>query len=304
MVKKLISLQMLLLLVLILPEAVFADKKDTNKVEIKKKHEIGITYISNAGFLIEVSSKKIIMDGIFGGFEADWCQVPSEELIDNIIAGKPPFDNIDYITISHKHMDHFNADMVVNFIKSHDKTELICPVEIENILKKDSSFDLFKTRIHIIPEDNDSSKRYQFGNLEIEGLNIAHGPYWDIDEKTGEKITGDGKIQNVMFLIKVGGISILHTGDWYKINEKDEDIFKTIGKVGVALVSGYGLLEQSGKIPVFIREHLSPDIIIVTHLNITNTSNEDEQLQFLIKNYTVFRKILEKQIVGIESDKQ
>ena len=47
-------------------------------------------YIANKGFLIKVSNKKILIDALFGRFEADWCDIPTGEIIEKMEKGQDP----------------------------------------------------------------------------------------------------------------------------------------------------------------------------------------------------------------------
>jgi metal-dependent hydrolase (beta-lactamase superfamily II) len=91
-----------------------------------QQKKIDVTYIANAGFLIESSGKQIIIDALF---KQGWDNylIPEDSIVTNIITQQPPFNNSNLMLITHDHADHFNASMVVACLINNPEIVLIAP---------------------------------------------------------------------------------------------------------------------------------------------------------------------------------
>jgi L-ascorbate metabolism protein UlaG (beta-lactamase superfamily) len=158
-----------------------------------------ITYISNAGVLIDFSGKKVLVDGLCNS-ELPWYKNPPLEIKERIIAGTTPFDNILLLLFTHHHSDHFDAESTVEFLKQRKETHVIANNRvIEEILKIHPN--LNKNRwIGFNPSPGG------YNNLPLTGFNIKL-----------ISMLHDGKeykdVQNIAYLIEGDGKKILHVGD-------------------------------------------------------------------------------------------
>ena len=105
-------------------------KSNDNQVD-----SIEITYIANCGFLLEMDSKKIIIDGLFTeGYNRYTTPDSATQIL--LTSGTTPFDNIDFIFVSHNHGDHFNSNVLIKCMLSNPACKLICPSQVAVELKK------------------------------------------------------------------------------------------------------------------------------------------------------------------------
>ncbi|MBE0675226.1 MAG: MBL fold metallo-hydrolase, partial [Bacteroidales bacterium] len=58
-----------------------------------------VTYIGNAGFMINIGDKKILVDALFKGFAGDY-EIP-QEVQDKLTLAQAPFDDVDLILVTH-----------------------------------------------------------------------------------------------------------------------------------------------------------------------------------------------------------
>ena len=82
------------------------------------KPRIGIRHLANTGFLISGNGKKIIIDGLYGKAPKGFSSLP-EEMREAIMAGRPPYDGVTHILVSHYHTDHFDAGTVRSYLECH-----------------------------------------------------------------------------------------------------------------------------------------------------------------------------------------
>ena len=72
---------------------------------------VTITYVCNAGFILETGDYKILVDALFQ--REDFCD---PQLTPRMRAALPPFDGADLVLVSHKHGDHFDPQIVGEYL--------------------------------------------------------------------------------------------------------------------------------------------------------------------------------------------
>ena len=100
-----------------------ADDEETSRPPVRDAApEVRVTYVGNAGFLIAVGDKKILIDALFSGFPGGYT-LP-EEIRDKMALGRPPFDGIDLALATHSHGDHFESGLVRRFLVAQSRRRL------------------------------------------------------------------------------------------------------------------------------------------------------------------------------------
>jgi L-ascorbate metabolism protein UlaG (beta-lactamase superfamily) len=231
------------------------------------KQPLTVTYVGNEGFLIECGGKKILVDALFGGWEADWCQVPPDSVVELMKAARPPFDNVDLIAVTHAHVDHFDADIVAAHMKNNPRGILVCSEQARQKLDSAGHITDIGDRIRVVPPSGDSSIAMQIAGIGLTAFPIPHGAYWETDEKTGEKVNRHRNVQHLGFLFTVGGRTLFHGGD-SPLN--DFELYRLSGldraRIDVAFVEWWCAWNAGGVQQKVVREVIRPDRIIVMHL--------------------------------------
>ncbi len=178
-----------------------------------------VLYVANEGFLVETKNHKVLIDALFGGIKGNWCDQPNDSLINKMIFGVPPFDNIDLVLITHKHVDHFNKQMTIDFLKNNSKSVLICPYQVNELLKNDADYSKISARITSIkPANPFDTTLISNNNIKVRILRFNHGSYYLNDSLTGEPINIHKDIENFGYLIEADSFSFFHSGDDNPIN--------------------------------------------------------------------------------------
>ena len=94
-----------------------------------------ITYIANEGFLIEVGSRKILIDAIFDEPSISFAHVPDEGTLSLIQTSKAPFDGIDLLLVTHAHYDHFSAVPMLEHLEGNPSGVLIGPQQVFDMVR-------------------------------------------------------------------------------------------------------------------------------------------------------------------------
>lgn len=230
-----------------------------------------VCYIANEGFMVEVNSKKILFDGLFGGFEAKWCDVPSSDTKDKLDNAEPPFDNIDFIFISHKHSDHFNREMVLNHLSKNSKCIVICPEQVYKKLDTAEGIqDISKNILEFTPGINKDTAVVIDG-MKIRIYRLEHSRYMEKDSVTGLEKNLHENVENIGFLLETDEIRLFHCGDINPWNEEQLKKFNLSDeKIDIAFLERLYLTNRQGKGIDLINEYIKPRNTIFMHIDPKN----------------------------------
>jgi len=166
-----------------------------------------ITYVSNAGVLININDKKILIDSLCTSKVRSYKSTPVE-IREKIINGVPPFHNIDIMLITHEHSDHFDANLVCNFLEKSSDTVVIANKEVISNIRKC----MISTNTINLIELNSSvhcTEKINVNGVEIQSISMIHEGKDYID------------VNNLSFLIEYD-VKILHLGDAAPVIENFE----------------------------------------------------------------------------------
>ena len=75
-----------------------------------------MTLVANAGVLLEYEGTALLLDGVFGP-EGHPFSAPSEESREALLAGRAPFERLDYLLFTHLHPDHLSLPMTEELLR-------------------------------------------------------------------------------------------------------------------------------------------------------------------------------------------
>lgn len=257
-----------------------------------------VTYIANTGFLITTKTKKILIDSLFGKGELDYCDIPKKEIIYQMENENTPFDEIDIITASHVHRDHFDANIVMKHLYNNQRGVFISTQQSVNELRKvHDDYQVIKDRVLEINIELGNNVKIKKNNIEMKIFRFKHSPYYIIDEKNSVKYDKHGDIQNLCFLFNVDGINIFHSGDcelFSNIRLDKEDIDLAFLDLSKSI-----LLKELNSGFKIINKFIKPKHIIITH---THPDDKEELVEISKKfkesfpSVTVFESPMEKKV--------
>jgi L-ascorbate metabolism protein UlaG (beta-lactamase superfamily) len=177
------------------------------------KAQCSVTYVANDGFLCETKSGKILVDALFGGIEGNWCDQPNDSVSNLMLNGIVPFNNIDVVLITHYHSDHFNGPMVISFLRNNKKPVLICPSQVNDMLKKNPGYTDVANRIKSLRSDKQFDTLLTVNEVNIRALRFNHGSFLETDSVTGKQYDLHSGVENLGYIIDTDGFSLFHSGD-------------------------------------------------------------------------------------------
>jgi len=206
---------------------------------------VEITHLANEGFLLVAGEDKVLVDALFPGLRG-YPRVP-EPLRADLEAAEAPFDGVDLILATHFHGDHFGAREVARHLEASTALFVSTPDAIEKL--EAVSHGPFEAVAHH-PAEGERTRLEVSPGLSVTVLNLHHG-------------RGRPQIQNLGFIIELGGLKILHVGDT-EVSARDIRPYALAGeKIDIALLPGWLLAQQSMR-PVV--DEIGPARIIAMHL--------------------------------------
>ncbi|SFH83575.1 L-ascorbate metabolism protein UlaG, beta-lactamase superfamily [Tindallia magadiensis] len=157
-----------------------------------------IQYIANAGVLVELGGKKILIDALTKSKVPMFKSTP-EVVYQQLLKQEPPYNPIDFLLVTHQHSDHFDAERVLAFLRSSQRTKIVAPEEVIASLRKEAP-DISTERLYGMNPALGQSETIYLEGLRIKGMAMQH---------EGER---EIEILHLAYLID-GGKKVMHLGD-------------------------------------------------------------------------------------------
>jgi L-ascorbate metabolism protein UlaG (beta-lactamase superfamily) len=158
-----------------------------------------IVYLANEGFLVSTAGHKVFIDGLFRDGVSGYA-APPQEWRDAVELGESPFDAVDLVLATHYHADHFDAHAVCRFLAANPLAEFVSTQQALDQMRSacDDPAD-FEGRVHAGLTAERDPVPFTLGDLRLEPVFLHHG--------------AQNPVENIAFVIEIGGWSILHMGD-------------------------------------------------------------------------------------------
>jgi len=215
------------------------------------QQKIDVTYIANAGFLIESSGKKIIIDALF---KQGWDNylIPEESIVSDIINQQGAFAHSNLMMITHHHGDHFDPSMVVAYLMNNTENILIAPPKVTNTILRHPDYKKFENQIVPLDKIDQEKNTTIIQGISIRSFFIQH------DSRP--------EIENVAYLIDIDNRKIFHSGDntgadiseFEKLQLQNENI-------DLALLNFYGFWNAEEEL-AFTEKYINPKEIALLHI--------------------------------------
>jgi L-ascorbate metabolism protein UlaG (beta-lactamase superfamily) len=182
---------------------------------ISDETEVMLTYVVNEGFIVEADGKKILVDGLLSNVGS--YEIPTM-VRRAMIAGQPPFDDIDLVLATHSHEDHFDPQMVGEFLAANPEARFLSTIQaISALASSRDDYESIQEQVIGVYPSRGSYEHFVVNGIEVKVFNLPHGSY-----------------PNLGLMIELGGVRVLHTGDFF-MEDAQEAIY---------LLQGYGLPDE------------------------------------------------------------
>jgi L-ascorbate metabolism protein UlaG (beta-lactamase superfamily) len=244
------------------------------------EYKIDVTYIANAGFLIESNGKKVLIDALFRNGWNTYL-TPADSIVSKIINQQAPFNKVNLMLITHNHEDHFNDSMVVAYLNKNSENILIASTLVTMAILKNRDF---KNKNQLVELDkiNRDKNDTTINGIRIRSFFISH------DSRP--------QIEHVGYLIEFGDIKIFHSGD---NNGSDSVEFEKLQlqkeQIDLTLLNFYGFWNTKEE-QLFTEKYIHPRRISLFHIppNEIKIVKDSVKLINEFTDITVFESSMEK----------
>ena len=209
-------------------------------------------WLGHSCFLIKINGKLIITDPCF-------YDLPFSPRLVNFNPDLSKFEKIDYILISHNHLDHLNIKSLKNIVNSNANVKILAPLGSKSILSK----------ISMNVEEASWFQEYKTDKIKIHFMPAYH---W-----TRSNITNMNKVLWGGFIIQFKDKTLFFAGDTTSKNNF-KDIKKFFPKIDYFFVpiapSIYPKFHLSGDEAIKIAKFLRSKKIIPMHYGTYQQSTE------------------------------
>jgi L-ascorbate metabolism protein UlaG (beta-lactamase superfamily) len=249
--------------------------------------KIDVTYIANAGFLIESSGKKILIDALFkNGW--DTYLTPSDSIVSKIINQQAPFDKVNLMLITHNHGDHFNDSMVVAYLNNNSENILIAPPLVTAAIFKNP---VFKNKNQVVELDKINLEK---NDTTINGIRIRS--YFILHDSRPQ-------IEHVGYLINIGENKVFHSGDSNGSDSVEyEKLHLQKEQIDLALLNFYGFWNTKEE-RLFTNKYILPKRISLIHIPPKEIESVKDSVRLIhgFIDITVFESSMDKKSFIYES---
>jgi L-ascorbate metabolism protein UlaG (beta-lactamase superfamily) len=247
-----------------------------------KPGSLEVTYLGNEGFLIESAGKKVLIDALFK--DTGWgFAAPSPELTGRITAGAGPFENIDLLLVTHRDADHFDAELVLTYLRQHPHVRLIAHKQVVDEIHGKPGFAEVEPRIEEIAAVPGDVRSLAVNKVVLDVLCLLHA----------YSPAHPPKSSNLGFIVKLGGARFVHLGD--ATIEQNVDTLQSYSfedKPVSVLFLNRGDLSSISKI--VIADRIKPARIVAMHIMPASFEAESKAVLALYPQAVIFAKSMDK----------
>jgi L-ascorbate metabolism protein UlaG (beta-lactamase superfamily) len=160
-------------------------------------------YLGNEGVLVAVAGHKVLVDAFYAQSFSTYSLVP-ERLVTDMMSGRPPYNDVAAVFVSHVHGDHFSPAPMLAYLRAQPQVRLFCPTQVLDKLRQSGADAELLNRVtafDLAPGDAPATQRS--GALEIDVVALPHA---------GGARMAD--VRNLSFRVSLGNNhTFIHLGD-------------------------------------------------------------------------------------------
>ena len=163
--------------------------------------QVELVHLGNEGFLIADGETKILVDALYGDGLPGYNVVPAK-IRRELEAASGPFAGVDLVLATHHHGDHFDPRAVGRHLAANPGARFVSTKQAQDQLRK--RFDGYGEvgrRVSGLWPDEGRTVEVEHAGVRVTILNLHHGR------------ARRPAVQNLGFLIEIGGVRLLHVGD-------------------------------------------------------------------------------------------
>lgn len=246
--------------------------------------QLTITFIANEGVLLSSATGKVLIDALFTSYSS--YAFPSDSLRAAMEAGRPPFDSVSAVLVTHRHGDHFHPAPVAAFLRNNPRARLITSQQVIDSLAAGGGGAIPSAQLWPATTPPGERRRLTVNGVIIDVLGLSHG--------SGRHRT----VQHVGFLVEMDGVRVLHIGD----TEVTPDTFTPFrldtARVDVALLPAWAITGHWDTISRLVR----PRTVMAFHLEAGGAGGDARRVRETLPGAVVLVRPMEQRTVARRLD--
>ena len=241
--------------------------------------KLEVYYVANAGVLLVWKDKKLLIDAIHQPYSSYYRPTP-DSLLNKMMEGRAPFDDIDVLLISHVHGDHFHAKTVASFLAANPMTQLVgAPQMRDSLAAISNDFSLLQDRIHTFSYQSGQSHFLEISGIKLTLYDLIHGH------------DRNKWVENLASIVELGAHRILHVGD-PDLSVAPFDAFHFEEQnVTLGLLPDWLLTSKTAK--QLVDSRIAPQEIIAVHVSPQWEKDSREKMNVYFPEATLFTQPME-----------
>lgn len=160
-------------------------------------------YLGNEGVMVAVAGHKVLVDAFYAQSFSTYSLVP-EHLVTDMMSGRPPFDDVAAVFVSHVHGDHFSPAPLLAYLRAQTQVQIFCPEQVlDKLVQAGAGADILDRVTAIDLKPGDVPEQLRSGDLEIAVVALPHA---------GGARMAD--VRNLSFRVTLGDThTFVHLGD-------------------------------------------------------------------------------------------
>jgi L-ascorbate metabolism protein UlaG (beta-lactamase superfamily) len=156
------------------------------------------------------------------------------------------------VLVSHVHGDHFHAESVAQHLRQNPQAMLVTSQQVVAEVASQAGAEALRPRLRAVTPGAGERIALSIAGIDLQVLGLPHG--------TGR----NASIQNVGYVVSLGGRKILHIGDSAMNAETFRRLALDRDGIDVALLPVWFFTERDGQ--AIVRDHIKPRRLVGIHL--------------------------------------
>ena len=235
--------------------------------------EVEVTYIANDGIMISDGENKVLIDAVIraGNLGTAWIS-PSASALLNVEQGKPPYDGVDAVCITHNHGDHYAINAVQSFLNAHPDAKLLAPPQVR------ANFPPNPNQMLALNPSQFSKETVVVNDIEITVLYVRHFDQFSYDFST---------VENFGYMVNMGGKKFLHLGDIDLSRSMLEDLDLLDEEIEAVFIPTFGTLVNAQNRNA-LNTNIAPKQVVALHLLVSTMNTTIAQVNTFYPDAIIF----------------
>jgi L-ascorbate metabolism protein UlaG (beta-lactamase superfamily) len=252
------------------------------RLDAQRAPTLEVTYLANMGVLLESGNRRIVIDG-FHLAELDGAPPVPAELLGPLESATGRMRGVEVALTTHRHLDHFAARSVRARLAADPIIHYVAPTEVVDTLRAHGAITI-PNRVHAVTPPAGGRMDLDIAGIRITALDLPHNP------------TRTPRAQNIGYLIRLNGITILHVGDADPTAERYAPHNLPAERIDVAIIPTWYVTGSSD----LVRRHIAPRRVVASHVWLGATEKLRRDVEREWPNATVLMKPGERLQFAIE----